>query len=234
MSRDSSGGSVMLAFMLGAMAGAAVALLFAPAAGEETREYLGKRAREGRDRAPRGRRPGPRVLPAPARQRDRRRSSAAARPSSRPARKDATRDRRLAGHHRDGGGGHGGDPGRRHRAGAAPGQARRPALDPDRAGNAAAGAEPERHHRRKRSAPCRWPPRRWNAPIGCSAIWRSRRNGPSRWRRRWSAGRPRRAWRWSRRPRRRISAFRELRETSRRRQASRAVIPDDDESLFIG
>jgi gas vesicle protein len=51
MSRDSSGGSVMLAFMLGAMAGAAVALLFAPAAGEETREYLGKRAREGRDRA---------------------------------------------------------------------------------------------------------------------------------------------------------------------------------------
>ena len=51
MSRDSSGGSVMLAFMLGAMAGAAVALLFAPAAGEETREYLGQRAREGRDRA---------------------------------------------------------------------------------------------------------------------------------------------------------------------------------------
>ena len=51
MSRDGSGGSVMLAFMLGAMAGAAVALLFAPAAGEETREYLGRRAREGRDRA---------------------------------------------------------------------------------------------------------------------------------------------------------------------------------------
>lgn len=52
MSRDTnSGGSVMLAFVLGAVAGAAVALLFAPAAGEETREYLGKRAREGRDRA---------------------------------------------------------------------------------------------------------------------------------------------------------------------------------------
>ena len=51
MSRDGSGGSVMLAFMLGAMAGAAVALLFAPAAGEEPREYLGRRAREGRDRA---------------------------------------------------------------------------------------------------------------------------------------------------------------------------------------
>ncbi len=52
MSRDSNGGgSVMLAFVMGAVAGAAVALLFAPAAGEETREYLGKRAREGRDRA---------------------------------------------------------------------------------------------------------------------------------------------------------------------------------------
>jgi gas vesicle protein len=51
MSRDSSGGSVMLAFMMGAMAGAAVALLFAPAAGEETRGYLGRRARESRDRA---------------------------------------------------------------------------------------------------------------------------------------------------------------------------------------
>ena len=52
MSRDSNGGgSVMLAFVMGAVAGAAVALLFAPAAGEESREYLGKRAREGRDRA---------------------------------------------------------------------------------------------------------------------------------------------------------------------------------------
>ena len=52
MSRDSNGGgSVMLAFVMGTVAGAAVALLFAPAAGEETREYLGKRAREGRDRA---------------------------------------------------------------------------------------------------------------------------------------------------------------------------------------
>jgi len=52
MSRDSNaGGSVMLAFVMGAVAGAAVALLFAPAAGEETRDYLGKRAREGRDRA---------------------------------------------------------------------------------------------------------------------------------------------------------------------------------------
>jgi gas vesicle protein len=41
---------VLLAFMLGATVGAAVALLFAPATGEETREYLNKRAKEGRDR----------------------------------------------------------------------------------------------------------------------------------------------------------------------------------------
>jgi gas vesicle protein len=51
MARDDNGGSVMLAFIMGAMTGAAVALLFAPAPGEETREYLGRRAREGRDRA---------------------------------------------------------------------------------------------------------------------------------------------------------------------------------------
>ncbi|MEZ5418773.1 MAG: YtxH domain-containing protein [Vicinamibacterales bacterium] len=52
MSRESNnGGSVMLAFLLGSVAGAAVALLFAPATGEETREYLGRRAREGRDKA---------------------------------------------------------------------------------------------------------------------------------------------------------------------------------------
>jgi gas vesicle protein len=52
MSSDDNGGSsVMLAFLLGAVAGAAVALLYAPAAGDETRGYLGRRAREGRDRA---------------------------------------------------------------------------------------------------------------------------------------------------------------------------------------
>jgi gas vesicle protein len=42
---------MFLAFVAGAFAGAAVALLFAPATGEETREFLGQRAREGRDRA---------------------------------------------------------------------------------------------------------------------------------------------------------------------------------------
>jgi gas vesicle protein len=52
MSRDSSsGGTVMLAFLVGTLTGAAVALLFAPAPGDETRDLLGTRAREGRDRA---------------------------------------------------------------------------------------------------------------------------------------------------------------------------------------
>ena len=53
MSRDdgAGAGSVLLAFLLGAVSGAAVALLYAPATGRETREYLGERAREGRERA---------------------------------------------------------------------------------------------------------------------------------------------------------------------------------------
>ncbi len=53
MARDegAGAGSVLLAFLLGAVAGAAVALLYAPAAGRETREFLGEKAREGRDRA---------------------------------------------------------------------------------------------------------------------------------------------------------------------------------------
>ena len=41
----------MFAFLLGAVAGAAAALLLAPATGEEARHFLGERAREGRDRA---------------------------------------------------------------------------------------------------------------------------------------------------------------------------------------
>ena len=44
-------GGVLMAFLAGAAVGAAAALLFAPATGEQTREYLGQRAREGRDRA---------------------------------------------------------------------------------------------------------------------------------------------------------------------------------------
>jgi gas vesicle protein len=53
MSRDDTtgGGGVLLAFLAGAVTGAAVALLFAPATGDETRQYLSDRAREGRERA---------------------------------------------------------------------------------------------------------------------------------------------------------------------------------------
>jgi gas vesicle protein len=53
MSSDNGAGagSVMLAFLVGAVAGAAVALLYAPATGRETREFLGEKARDGRDRA---------------------------------------------------------------------------------------------------------------------------------------------------------------------------------------
>ena len=50
MANDNSG-SVMVAFIVGAVTGAAVALLFAPASGEDTREFLGERAREGREKA---------------------------------------------------------------------------------------------------------------------------------------------------------------------------------------
>ena len=42
---------MLVAFALGAVAGAAVALLYAPAAGEETRRKIAERAREGREKA---------------------------------------------------------------------------------------------------------------------------------------------------------------------------------------
>jgi hypothetical protein len=53
MARDegAGSGSVLLAFLIGAVTGAALALLYAPATGAETREFLGEKAREGRDRA---------------------------------------------------------------------------------------------------------------------------------------------------------------------------------------
>lgn len=52
MSRDDSGaGAVVAAFVLGAVAGAAVALLMAPSSGEEMRQMLADRAREGREKA---------------------------------------------------------------------------------------------------------------------------------------------------------------------------------------
>ena len=46
---DPSGhaGTILLAFVLGAVAGAAVALLVAPATGRETREFLSEKTKEG-------------------------------------------------------------------------------------------------------------------------------------------------------------------------------------------
>ena len=53
MARDEGGGAgnVLLAFILGAVSGAAVALLYAPASGRETRDYLGDRAADARAKA---------------------------------------------------------------------------------------------------------------------------------------------------------------------------------------
>ena len=53
MARDNGAGagSILMAFILGAVTGAATALLYAPGPGDETREFLGKKAREGRARA---------------------------------------------------------------------------------------------------------------------------------------------------------------------------------------
>ena len=48
---DSQIGLVLLAFVMGAVTGAAAALLCTPATGEEARRYLNDRAREGKDRA---------------------------------------------------------------------------------------------------------------------------------------------------------------------------------------
>lgn len=53
MARDegAGAGSVLLAFILGAVSGAAVALLYAPVSGRQTREYLADRAAEAREKA---------------------------------------------------------------------------------------------------------------------------------------------------------------------------------------
>lgn len=51
MTQDDSAGSVITAFVLGAVAGAAVALLVAPASGDQLRRTLGDKAREGADKA---------------------------------------------------------------------------------------------------------------------------------------------------------------------------------------
>jgi gas vesicle protein len=53
MARDDGGGAgnVLLGFLLGAVAGAAVALLYAPASGRATRERLAEKAEEARAKA---------------------------------------------------------------------------------------------------------------------------------------------------------------------------------------
>lgn len=52
MARDDSGAATIItAFILGAAAGAAVALLVAPASGDEMRRKVAEKAREGADRA---------------------------------------------------------------------------------------------------------------------------------------------------------------------------------------
>jgi gas vesicle protein len=48
--RGSGATGVVVAFTLGALVGAVVALLFAPAKGEETREFISEKTREGRDK----------------------------------------------------------------------------------------------------------------------------------------------------------------------------------------
>jgi gas vesicle protein len=51
MSQDSGGGTILMAFVLGAIAGAATALLLAPQTGEDTRHLLADKAREGKEKA---------------------------------------------------------------------------------------------------------------------------------------------------------------------------------------
>jgi len=63
MARDDSGaGTVVVAFVLGALTGAAVALLMAPQSGEETRKLIAEKAREGRAKAGEAARQGRELL----------------------------------------------------------------------------------------------------------------------------------------------------------------------------
>jgi gas vesicle protein len=48
---NTSAGAIMMAFVLGAIAGAATALLWAPQSGEDTRRLIADKARESKDKA---------------------------------------------------------------------------------------------------------------------------------------------------------------------------------------
>lgn len=48
--RNANASGVILSFLLGGLTGAALAILFAPRSGRETREMLGERLREGAER----------------------------------------------------------------------------------------------------------------------------------------------------------------------------------------
>jgi len=50
MNDDRGSASTILAFLVGGLTGAALAILFAPRSGRETREMLGERLREGTER----------------------------------------------------------------------------------------------------------------------------------------------------------------------------------------
>ncbi len=50
MSDDSGSSHSLLAFLVGAAAGAVLALLYAPHTGKETREMVGEKVREGKER----------------------------------------------------------------------------------------------------------------------------------------------------------------------------------------
>jgi gas vesicle protein len=45
--RDDSASTALISFLLGGLAGAAIAILFAPAAGGDTRRRIGQRVRDG-------------------------------------------------------------------------------------------------------------------------------------------------------------------------------------------